>query len=203
MLSRRFDSRWWHQNHIIITAMTTTSKIAHMPGAGGNFMVRVLEQGHHSELIPEAQYPEQLHGRRPTEHDWVAMERPWTLSPHYEHHHTDPHPWLRITVTTRQEWDWATANALWKNSEPETATDPYYQGSSPLLPAEHRIALASLWHWRTLAPELERLQRHPTNTHQQILHQQWRLTWCPHTDHARYRALCDRLFRDCRPAHIR
>jgi hypothetical protein len=188
---------------VIITGMNDRRVIAHMPGAGGNFMVRVLEQGHQTEPIPEAQYPEWLRRRRPTEHDWVAWEQSWRWSEHYEHLHEQvAHAWLRITVATPREWRWAQANALWKNTDlrgmPNSQT-----ASDPGRPADHHIALETLWHWRTLAPQLERLQRHPTNPHQQSLHQQWRLTWCPHTDQARYQALCDRLFQAQRPPYIR
>ena len=176
-----------------------------MPGAGGNFMVRVLEQGHHEELITQAQYPEQLHGdrRRPTQHNWLHTERPWMQTDHYEHNHMDNRPWLRITVTTAQEWHWSCANALWKNSQPDAATGPQFQASTPDLPATHHITLESLWHWHTLEPQLESLQGHAANPHQRLLHEQWRLTWCPHTDQAQYQATCHRLFDPHRPAHIR
>ena len=173
-----------------------------MPGAGGNFMVRVLSQGDHDTLIEQAQYPEHLHSRRPTEHDWVESERPWIETDHYEHNHWEERPWLRITVSTQQEWLWSCANALWKNSGPGRDPD-FFAASTPGLPAEQHITLESLWHWHTLAPELERLQRHATNTHQRLLHEQWRLTWCPHTDHAQYQATISRLFDPMRPAHIR
>jgi len=158
--------------------------IAHMPGAGGNFLTRVFAQSHSATLIVPAQYPaEYATGRRyPARSDWLKFEQQWNqyckCCQNYRHGHpvhTRGSPWLRVTVTTRAEWDWACANALWKNS----TVEGQYLASDPDLPAEHHIPLRTLWTWDALAPALARIQTEPVNTHQHTLWQQWHGTWCP------------------------
>lgn len=160
-------------------------EIAHMPGAGGNFLTRVFAQSHSATPIVPAQYPaEYATGRRyphPTRWNWLSFERQWDKERQhhgYRHGHpVDPQhsPWLRVTVTTRAEWDWACVNALWKSS----VQARHFLASDPDLPAEHYIPLRALWTWAALAPVLAHIQTRPVNAHQHTLWQQWQGTWCP------------------------
>lgn len=175
--------------------------IAHMPGAAGNFLTRILAQGHHSDPIEQAQYPERFHSRNrhPLKADWLAMEREWQEHHRtYQHSHDREPVWLRITVVDREEWLWACSNARWKNSTVETQ----FLASDPRLPAQHHIRLRSLWQWPTLSAELAHLQENPINTHQHSLWQQWRETWCPHTDQTRWRDHCESLWGHLTPSYI-
>ena len=166
------------------STMTAPAKyIAHMPGAGGNLLTRVFSQSHSATLIESAQYPAGLATgqRHPIKTSWREFEQRWRPQGRahgYTHGHAvrPPHsPWLRVTVTTREEWDWACANALWKNS----TLAPRYLASDPDLPAAHHVPLRDLWAWDTLAAALAHAQTNPVNTHQRSLWRQWQSTWCP------------------------
>jgi hypothetical protein len=175
--------------------MTTRKIIAHMPGAAGNFMTRLLEQSHTPQHpITEAAYGDDHPWRGPLHGDWTRFEDQWQ-SERYRNHHARDHAWLRITVASAEEWQWAQANALWKNSDLEG----YHTASDPDLPAEHHLPLRHLWSWPELEQALHGLQQAPVNTHQHRLWRQWRDTWCPHTHTARWQRLCDRRWRHLRP----
>jgi hypothetical protein len=181
----------------------TAKMIAHMPGAGGNFLTRVFAQSHSPALIDSAQYPAEYHTgqRHPIRSNWLKFERQWNCQNYgyiYGHLVLPQHsPWLRVTVTTRTEWDWACANALWKNS----AVESPYLTSDPDLPAEHHIPLRTLWTWDALAPALARIQTEPVNTHQRTLHDQWCGTHCPHPDSKRWQRICEHRWGHLRPEY--
>lgn len=196
MISRKFDSRWWHHPLNTLT-MTDTHRriIAHMPGAAGNFMTRILTQAHRPDQArPEMGYPEHKARRGPMHQDWLKFEDQWESELYRNDHSREP-AWLRITVISAEEWQWARANALWKNSD----LTGYHTASDPDLPAEHHIRLETLWTWPSLAEALEPLQHLPVNTHQHLLWRQWRDTWCPHTHNARWQRLCDQRWRHLTP----
>ena len=197
-IRRRPVLRWGFFTALNIHIMAY-GHITHIPGAGGNFMMRLLHQAHTAHhLIPELAYPPRvLTG--PLRRNWIIdFEWQWE-SNLYWHTHTDQPAWLRITVTTEQEWQWALANALWKNSPLDAFNS---QASDPSLPSDHQIPLSSLWQWPRLAQELSRIQTAPVNPHQHELWQQWKLTWCPHTHSKRWQRLCDTKWGHLRPAYI-
>jgi len=166
-----------------------------MPGAGGNFMARLLQQAHEPQhQIPGTRYPDHVIQRGRLHRDWVQFEEQWE-GDLYRNSHTREPAWLRITVSDLAEWQWARANALWKNSEP----GGFHTASDPGLPAEHTISLMTLWQWQSLEPALERLQSQPVNPHQRSLWQQWSRTWCPHSDTERWQRLCDQRWRHLTP----
>ena len=168
-------------DHNYSTMTAPVKDIVHMPGAGGNFLTRLFAQGHSATPIESAQYPEEFaRGRRhPINNLWIdfEFEQRWRCRDHgYIHGHAVPaghSPWLQVTVTTRAEWDWACANALWKNSGVER------RYLAPRLGAEHHVPLSDLWTWDTMAATVARTQTDPVNTHQRSLWQQWQGTWCP------------------------
>ena len=181
--------------------MTHTHRriIAHMPGAAGNFMTRVLTQAHTPAVaIREAGYHDLRARRGPLHRDWPQFENRWRSELYGNSHRTD-HAWLRITVTTPREWQWAQANALWKNSE----LRGYHTASDPDLPADHHVSLETLWHWPSLARTLTSLQHLPVNPHQHLLWRQWRDTWCPNPHSARWQRLCDQRWGGLTPDRCR
>ena len=174
-----------------------------MPGAGGNFMTRVLEQSLCQHPIVGAQYrrEHQAENRTPRVLNWTLGEREWDNRPeprHYHHNHRDRSPWLRITVTDQAEWEWACANALWKNS----TLQGRWLASDPGLPAEHRVSLRCLWSWQELSTQLAGIQSNPVNQHQHSLWQQWNKTWCPYAHDTRWRSICDKRWGHLRPTYI-
>ena len=168
-----------HHKDTLNTHTMEPKIIAHMPGAGGNFLCRVLEQGRQSgRFMHEAAYDHDPRTRaRHTQslEEWVDFELTWR-SPRYSQGHYRTPAWLRITVETPKEWDWSCANALWKNSH---LGENSCLASDPALSAQHHIRLRDLWTWPTLASELERIQGSAANTNQRIMWQQWCSTHCP------------------------
>jgi len=176
-----------------------TKFIAHMPGAGGNFLCRVLAQGHQPQrFMHEAGYGVAEQSGKVKLWHWRAFEHAWS-SPPYKHGHRCGNMWLRITVTTPEEWCWAWANALWKDSY----LYDHNLASDPDLAAQHHIRLSDMWDWHTLAPELARIQTEPVNTHQRSLWQQWRGTHCPHPYSRSWQQICEHRWGHLRPRGCR
>jgi len=169
----------------------TALYIAHMPGAGGNFLTRILAQAHSAVPLAPALYPVGwCQHRMPHKHDWTQFERVWNNhSTRYQHGHSVAPAWLRVTVTTASEWRWSCANALWKNS---TITAEYASASAPDRPAEHHLPLGALWSWDSLCERLKDLQTTPVSELQRAIWQGWRASWCPHTENPTYQRICDR-----------
>jgi hypothetical protein len=186
-------------HRVIIKDTMALKMIAHMPGAGGNFLTRVLEQSLDEHPIVGAQYHQE--GRTPRMLSWPFWEMEWVNRPdprHYHHNHDTEPCWLRITVTDQAEWDWACANALWKNSDLQGQS----LASDPRLPAKHLVSLRCLWSWDELSKQLAGIQSRPINQHQHSLWQQWNRTWCPYAHDSRWKYTCDQRWGHLRPAYI-
>ena len=163
--------------------MITSRFIAHMPGAAGNFLTRLCEQSEQGTLLTAALYPPEYWSTQrrphPSRHNWRAMEDRWQQRPHprrYAHgHEALRRVWLRVTVTSHEEWGWALSNALWKDS---FVTAKFVAASDPGAPAQHHLPLRSTWHWPSLERALAALGLAPGAHHRTLWHS-WLRTWCP------------------------
>ena len=184
-----------------------------MPGAGGNFLSRVCEQSHCTEMIELARYPKDQYNdsRDPVSTNWMEYERAWThragthnytQGHHLEHDQGRP-IWLRVTVTNLAEWRWAVSNAFWKNSHPFKADGGYDFSacSDPGKPAQHYLSLRDMWQWGSLRTQLIGLGLQ-INPHMQELWQQWRGTWSPRSDLPEWQQECEQRWDGLRPAHV-
>ncbi len=181
-----------------------------MPGTGGNFLSRLCEQSHCTEMIELAQYPKITQYPK-INTTWMQYERVWTHragTQNYTHgHHLEydrGQPiWLRITVTDLAEWRWAVSNAFWKNSQPFRVDGGYDfpACSDPGKPAQHYLSLRDMWQWTSLRTQLI-VMGLQINTHMQELWQQWRGTWCPHSDLPEWQQECEQRWDRLRPAHV-
>lgn len=172
--------------------------IAAMPGAGAVFLSKLMEQSHLDVFLEDAYTPTDRADRRtPINNNWITKEITWVARPNarYNCQHILTKSWLRITVLTHEEWEWACSNALWKNSKIEKEN----LASNPALPADNYISLQALWSWHSLEKILPQLQSTPVNKHQQRLWELWRETWSPHTHNNKWKKIFQNKFNQFKP----
>ena len=167
--------------------------IAHMPGAGGTALLRLLSPD--PGLLAPYPPPHPTQGYR---HSWLPFENPVARGTQQGHprdrvdaQHTREPAWLRITVTSREEWWWCCGNALWKGSHIHAGQ----LASDPALQSRIQLPLRIMWDWQLLWPLLRPLLgllKHPEleeRRHQDW--RDWRGTWCPHIADPEWMSQCD------------
>jgi hypothetical protein len=164
-----------------------------MPGAGGNFIMRILLAN--PNIGKDITYKQLEYNDCPKDDfclsNWGEWEHQLTkeVEDRLFHDHEFKYCWLRLIATSDIEFEWSGVQALWKNNNPSHE----YWASKIELPAKHMIPIKDLWSWESLCTHIPILIKDFTDSEcntlldkQKELWRQWKQTWCPEQMYEQY-----------------
>ncbi len=177
-----------------------------MPGAGGNFFCRMLnfhpEINWHEDCINSTyqqkyeilNYQAVINRRTPLESNWTEFEGKYGFQGHWPesksdipnriyYSHENTRCDIRLTNHSKEEWDWARRQLLWKNS----TFCMSWMKTGLVDKHEVGVPLRNLWDFKKLCSSLKDVESHMqvvASTEEcmgwrEKMWNEWKMTWAP------------------------